>query len=260
MKKMVLLIALCVGMFSTVNAQITTGKSTSKVIKTGNRAQAGDYGLYFGGTTNMFKNLVDKNIEFTTLPLINFKYMYTDQMEFRLGLEFWKTKNFQKYEIEEETEESTETTKGKTKTLESRNYLYPGIAYHFSTNNLLDVYVGAEMPIGWSRYGVYNDYSYAGDNGYDNVTKTTFDIGLGGFIGLQAYIANLPLAIGVEYGLSTMLHCGDKYKYEAKAGEGDAQVYYTTSLEEGAGQYDGLKVRKTEVGSQVRFTLTYYFK
>ena len=257
MRKLFLLMAFCVGLVATANAQITTGKSTSKVIKTGNRAQAGDFGLYFAGTTNMFKNLVDKNIEFTTLPLINFKYMYTDQMELRLGLEFWKTKDFMKTEQEYETEESTETLKGKSKTLESRNYLYPGVAYHFSTNNLLDVYVGGEMPIGWSRYGVYND---AGDNGYNNVAKTTFDIGLGGFIGLQAYIANLPLAIGVEYGLSTMLHCGDKYKHEAKAGEEDAQVYYTTSLEDGAAQFDKLKVRKTEIGSQVRFTLTYYFK
>ena len=137
MRKLFLLMAFCVGLVATANAQITTGKSTSKVIKTGNRAQAGDFGLYFGGTTNMFKNLVDKNREFTTLPLINFKYMYTDQMELRLGLEFWKTKDFMKTEQEYETEESTETLKGKSKTLESRNYLYPGVAYHFSTNNLL---------------------------------------------------------------------------------------------------------------------------
>lgn len=156
--------ALCMGLISITNAQITTGKSTSKVIKTGNRAQAGDYGLYFGGTTNMFKNLVDKDLEFTTLPLINFKYMYTDQMELRLGMEFWKTRNSIKTEIEGEEEDLT----GKSKTLESRNYLYPGVAYHFSTNNLLDVYVGGELPIGWSRYGQFNDF---GDNGYNNVSK-----------------------------------------------------------------------------------------
>lgn len=254
MKKVFLLMALCMGLISITNAQITTGKSTSKVIKTGNRAQAGDYGLYFGGTTNMFKNLVDKDLEFTTLPLINFKYMYTDQMELRLGMEFWKTRNSIKTEIEGEEEDLT----GKSKTLESRNYLYPGIAYHFSTNNLLDVYVGGELPIGWSRYGQFNDF---GDNGYNNVSKTTFDIGIGAFIGLQAYIANLPLAIGVEYGLSTMLHSGDKYKHEIKEGEGDAQVKYTTALEgDDLMYYDGLKVNKADIGSQVRFTLTYYFK
>lgn len=256
MKKFFLFIVLLAGFLTSGNAQITTGKSTSKVIKTGNRAQAGDYGLYFGGTTNMFKNLVDKNIEFTTLPLINFKYMYTDQMEFRLGLEFWKTKDKQKFEIEEGEGEEKETFNGAVKTLESRNYLYPGVAYHFSTNNLLDVYVGGEMPIGWTRYGVYNDN---GDNGYNNTSKTTFDIGLGAFIGLQAYIANLPLAIGVEYGLSTMLHAGDKYKHEAKTGEEDEQVWYTKTLDD-KNKYDKLKARKTEVGSQVRFTLTYYFK
>ena len=36
-------------------AQLTTGKPSAKVIRTGNRAQAGDFGLYVGATSNMFK-------------------------------------------------------------------------------------------------------------------------------------------------------------------------------------------------------------
>ena len=68
----------------------------------------------------------------------------------------------------------------------SQAMLYPGIAYHFSRRNLLDVYVGAELPLGWS-----SDRSIleSGDM-TSRTTKSAFVIGLGAFIGLQAYIAD----------------------------------------------------------------------
>ena len=56
MKKLVTMLFMCLGILS-AQAQITTGESTSRVIRTGNRAQAGNFGIYFGMTTDMFKNL-----------------------------------------------------------------------------------------------------------------------------------------------------------------------------------------------------------
>jgi hypothetical protein len=224
MKKAFLLLAMCLlGM--SANAQITTGKTTSKVVRTGNRAQQGNYGLYLGATTDMFKNIGDGNVKFSALPLINAKYMYTDNTELRLGLEWWKKS--ETFDAGQEAEQ-----------WEKSYMLYPGIAYHFNNKNLLDVYVGGELPIGFGSKGV--------DDGNQDSSASQFRIGLGGFIGLQAYIANLPLALGVEYGISML----------------------SNSVSDGTITQDGmtieriqedLDVSRFQLGHQARFTLTYYF-
>lgn len=258
MKRNLLLFMLCTFCVSMTSfAQITTGKPTAKQIKTGNRAEAGDYGIYLGVTSDMFKSLADGDISMKAMPLINLKYMKTDELEFRLGLEFWKKTHTYKGETYNE-EESGE--KIKDRSLESRNYIYPGAAYHFSHNNLLDVYVGAELPLGWERYKVSNESAYEGESYSATVSRGTFNIGLGAFIGLQAYIANLPLAVGVEYGLSSMFKAGLKYKHTSKFGKEKEQVYYTKDLKDESTKYNDLKAKQGEIGSQFRFTLTYYFK
>jgi hypothetical protein len=112
---------------------------------------------------------------------------------------------------------------------------YPGLAYHVNNQNLLDVYFGAELPFGFGG----NSY----DDGNSDQSASEFKIGLGGFVGLQAYIANLPLALGVEYGISALNH----------------------SVSDGVYTRDALTIQKDvdsskfKLGQQVRFTLSYYF-
>ena len=243
MKKVVLIaLALCMG-FVTVNAQITTGENSAQVIRTGNRAEAGDFGLYLGASSSIFKNLMnvtDASVE--ALPLINFKYMMNDNLEARIGLEWWTVSGIGKTSGEDKGGDFE--TKSKAK--ESRKYLTPGIAYHFNSTNLLDVYVGAELPFGWGGTTTIN---YADLNGKDfdvddKTKENAFKIGLGAFVGLQAYIANLPLAIGVEYGISSMKDISssttvtdEKQEYKTKGSNADWKV-----------------------GNQARLTLTYFFK
>lgn len=272
--KLVLLLALlCWGGFSISYAQITTGKPSSKVIRTGNRAQAGDFGIYLGATSDMVQAF-DKNVNFSALPLINFKYMVTNQLEARLGLELYKTSKTLKGEVEVQsiTGDNTVLMPSSWKDSRSNAMLYPGIAYHFSSRNLLDVYVGAELPLGW-------DSTTEGDGGYELEgeqyiatstlkTKRAFVIGLGAFVGIQAYIADLPLALGAEFGISSRFDTGVKYKTVTTTGN-ETQTYYQSALEfeEGTGipgaaniRYDSLKARMGEIGGQIRLTLTYYFK
>lgn len=280
MKKIFLtaVLALCVGMSAT--AQISTGEPTAKKIRTGNRPQAGDFGLYLGMTSNMFKNLADNDIKMDPLPLINLKYMITDNWEARVGLEFYRTRETLKTEIETdgyegkyEGNDNTYTLKGKEKFVESQNHINPGIAYHFNSKNILDVYMGAEATIGWSRNSLYHDYSKLEGTevkeGYNNTRKASFQMGAGAFIGLQAFIADLPLAIGVEYGISTLFDTHLRYKNESQYGDGDEMVTYTPSMDDlpnlkahgiGGGEYDGLKANKGKIGNQFRITLSYYFK
>lgn len=222
MKKLFLLLALCLGA-SSVNAQISTGETSAKVIRTGNRAKAGNFGIYVGATSDIFKNIGDGDMEFSALPLINLKYMGTDQVEYRLGLEWWKKT------------ESNEDEDNETSDSESSFMFYPGVAYHFSPRNLLDVYVGGELPVGFGSVG----YEY-GDN---DESASVFKVGLGAFIGLQAYIANLPLAIGLEYGVSTLYH---------HVGDGMLDNGEVTIAEDNS-------YSQWKLGHQARLTLSYYF-
>lgn len=238
-------------------AQISTGEPTAKVYRTGNRAQAGDFGLYLGAKTSMFKDILDKDLSVTALPLINLKYMATDQLEARVGIEFYQTT--------EKLKGFNEGEKYKARDGQTDFLVYPGVAYHFSRHNILDVYAGVEMPIGWNSTAVVSS-SFSDEVDYFNSnTKRAFVWGLGAFVGLQAYIGKLPLAIGLEYGISSQFDMGLKYKSEITT-NGETQVVYSPdykSLEkiklEGDG-FDKLRAKKGKIGNQVRLTLTYYFK
>lgn len=268
-KSMLVFVLLC--LFSVTSfAQLTTVEPSSKVLPAGNRAQRGDFGIYVGATSTMFRNLFDSDVDIKSLPLINFKYMMSSQMEFRIGLEMYSlteklsgdlnTKSFN-----EGTGEMVDaTTAVKNKYGESNVLLYPGFAYHFSRKNFLDVYVGAEVPIGFETNRTFSSNAEAKSEFINS--KSSFIIGLGAFIGLQAYIANLPLAIGVEYGLSARYDSGLKYKTVSTV-DSKTQTYYspdyasfTHLAAETGGDYKKLAANRGELGSQIRLTLTYYFK
>lgn len=222
MKKLALILFFfCAGSMIS-QAQISTGESSASVFNTGNRAEKGDFGLYLGATTSMFKNITS-GCEFNALPLINLKYMYTEQIEARLGIEWWKKSD----DIED------------VKEFESSFMFYPGVAYHFSKSNILDVYVGGELPFGWGSQGV--DY-----DGEDS-KASNFKVGLGAFIGLQAYVCNLPLAVGLEYGISTMYNT---------VSDGTLTTDGMT-IEQ---VYEDVDHKRWTLGNQARFTITYFFK
>ena len=261
MKKRVLLTLMCVTCISFASmAQLTTGNSTATVVRSGNRASMGDFGVYFGMTSDLFRNMRDPEVKMVFMPLVNFKYMQSDNLELRLGIELDKTKEFEKGALETGADETTDV---KIKTVNAKHTIYPGLAYHFSNTNLLDVYIGAELPLGYIRDKNYEEFD--GSNSYQNTTRMSYHVGLGGFIGLQAYIANLPLAIGVEWGISSMLDLGLKQKVEFKAdADSNVQTVYTSDLRgldpTKTSIYESFNARRGEVGNQFRVTLTYFFK
>ena len=262
------------GLSIPANAQITTGEPTSKVIRTGNRASAGDFGLYLGLTSTMVGDMFDGTVKLSALPLINLKYMMTDKAEWRLGLELYKTSSRNEGVISQTWEDNMYDLPLTSRNSSSNAMFYPGFAWHFSSKNILDVYVGAELPIGWDSSTEYSEYGELDifenpslPNALDvkkilstnKVTKRSFVIGFGAFIGLQAYIADLPLALGLELGISSRFDTGLKYKHEITNTGSEDQIYYTTSLDSDV-RYDKLKARTGEINGEVRLTLTYYFK
>lgn len=233
------------------SAQITTGTPRTDNILTGNRLEAGTWGIFFGGAVDFgslgsrdFTHFGDYSPSFQLTPLVNVKYMLDDQIETRLGLEICKDK-------EKNSNKELEADGGdenSNKYVSSCMYFRPGAAYHWSNKNILDVYAGAELPFGFSRYVEFND-----NNGteYKSV-ENEFTIGLGAFIGLQAFIGNLPVAVGCEYGISSYLV---KNPNVAKVTDGDQN--YVLS---GGSTYESAKYMFGGIYNQISFSLSYYFK
>lgn len=260
--KLLTLTAIMAAISLCASAQITTGEPSAKVIRTGNRAQAGDFGLYLGVKTDMFKDIFDSDVSLKALPLINFKYMGSDHSELRLGFEFYQTSEKIKGDaiVTEDTTTEINNRDGQTDVM-----FYPGYAYHFGRHNILDVYVGVELPLGWSSNSNISGTQLGETMQTTKITKRSFVIGIGAFVGLQAYIANLPLAIGIEYGISSRFDTGLKYKNEITA-DGKTQTYYEVdqtafnNLNINDESYKKLSAKKGDIGNQVRLTFTYYFK
>lgn len=255
---------------SSMMAQLTKGKPSADVIRTGNRAKAGDFGFFFGFYNSDVESLFgafDRQYSFkrTPIPLVNLKYMASDNLELRVGIEIKKSTLAAKIgdRAGGVADGFMETEQGVLTSVD--NLLAPGFAYHFSKSNVLDVYFGAELPIGYTRDREYYKYVVEGDEGYDKATSMAWNVGLSGFIGVQAYIANLPLAVGMEWGIFGRYNLNNKSKYESKA-IGNSDVIYKYDLNDAdlrglfGGVYDEVKsARKFIAGNQLRFTVTYFF-
>lgn len=237
-------------------AQISTGEPNSSVIpRTGNRPQAGDFGMYLGASVTQIMDLVELNKDpefadytYWALPMINLKYYFTDQWEGRLGFQF--------------------ACKGETNSFTTADMVYnsshdinytrflPGFAYHFNTKNILDVYLGAQVPIGFNV-----DATNTRRNGNTERFKNNkFVIGGGIFLGLQLFVADLPLAIGVELGYSgqASFSGGQRNTYTI-----DGETQTTVNLP----GYDGTinnPITASHMegtwGADAALTFTYYFR
>lgn len=248
MKKKLLTLIVLIGAVSfSANAQLTTGNPTAKEIRTGNRPQAGDFGIYTGISSEGIIQLIGGAA--APLPLVNVKYYITDRLEARVGIDAAANRNWLK------GVKTGETAKSGEKSGMSWGYLEPGVAYHFSKHNIIDVYAGAELLLGY-----YSDYNTVIDGASDTKSMTSitnFQVGLRPFIGLQAFIGDLPLAIGLEYGWRGLVNLGEKEKSTVITG-GSKQVTYRpegTSID-----FDKLVAGSSLLGNEVRITLSYYFK
>lgn len=253
MKKIITLLAVLTLTAPVMVAQISEGQPSSKTIRTGNRPVKGNFGLYFGFSSDIVDGWANLS-GVAPLPMLNFKYMATDKLEARIGLDpFCASSGL----AGKATPTDNQLKSGHD---EGHLYLSPGIAYHFSTKNILDVYVGAEIPFGFRSAGNIVKYGDA-NNTWEKKTTVAGRIGLGAFVGLQVFVANLPLALGFEYGISANADLGGVTKTVVFDGTQKTTKY--------SGQTDGgavvsdmskLSMNKGILGNQVRLTLSYYFK
>lgn len=277
MKRLFITMALCMAFVGLAQAQLSQGQTYSTKIVTGNRPGAGDWGLYFGPSYSEIIDLVETMGSQTEkafgLPLINLKYYAGDRAEIRMGIQYngHNSKTDGTYTQEYGEDYGNRELYSNYHYGSRRFRVSPGFAYHFSPKNVLDVYVGATLPIGVdamkqvdeSNYyqEIFNpeteEYSLKQYEMKDNQKYSSFVMGVGAFIGLQAFVADLPLSLGFEYGLTGMMRTNDKVFHEVTDYEGEIQAYYTNGLDDF--HYDELSNKSRYMGSDIRFTITYYF-
>ena len=240
-------------------AQLSEGSPSATVFKTGNRPGAGDFGLYFGG------GVMTQRGEKFLMPIFNFKYFAYDNLELRASLEAFR--RGQKLEGTAvgtgsvfSQHETYYVTTGDTEM--AFLHIVPGLAYHFSKRNILDVYLCAEFPFGWEN--AVNQYSTisgdaAPDAGWSRTLSSPFVVGLNALVGLQAFLGKLPIAVGVEYGLGSKAQFQGQTKYITTNEDGKAIAYYKAQ-DNADITYTKLSTLNYYVDYLLRFTLSYYFK
>jgi len=244
----ILFVAICV--YSMSFAQLSTRENTTSVFKTGSRPEAGSYGVYIGPSLREIVEMSESD-EFDAwgVPLINIKYYKSENIEMRLGLQFnGKSTRRSSSTI------ATSPVEELSKESNSFNRISIGGAYHFSPKNLLDVYTGAFLPLGWDTYRLEQTMDD------DGIVTSKFSpvIGLGAYIGMQAFIADLPISVGIEYGLLGITRGGKQYKTVETVND-KTETYYTEDKTGAGTAYSKLKLSESSFGTDIRITFSYYF-
>ena len=256
-KTLLLLAAMCVSLAGF--ADLSTGEPHATVIpRTGNRPVEGDWGMYLGASVTQIMDMVAYNKSYSgnekgqvywALPMINLKYYFTDRVEGRLGFQFASYG------------EQNELSKGSNKVVQSERVHYtrflPGFAYHFSMNNPIDVYLGAQIPVG---FNVNDNLTKADKNNYTTSRDNMFVIGAGVFLGMQFFVADLPFAIGIEGGYSGQAHFSAGAR-TTNVTEGNKQTNVTVN---GASTGFDTNVGGHHIdanwGADAAITFTYFFR
>ena len=279
-----LVIAAAFAFPNSVNAQLSDRINNPSTFRTGTRPVAGNFAFYIGLDTDNMGDIFSDSVDVqTAIPLVNIRYYKKDNLVLRAGLAMWKRSR--KLEGEIDTTSSTLTSYNplvgqgvgsyyEHNEVEAWALLHVGIEKHFSSSNMLDGYVGASLPFGYSRGSEYTSSGIDFSTDYEKVKASRFSwvYGMEVFIGVNAFVADLPLSIGAEVGIKGMGVTSNQYKFEyegSSGGFGYSGEYFTNNIddfEDAAAQatadglkFSSLKTKEFDTQALVRFTISYYF-
>lgn len=264
-----LLAVLCLFIFGTLQAQISDRVNSPTTFKTGTRPVMGNMGITFGTSYQEIDKILDSNTDYEALPIFSLKYYTTNDLVFTLGIKSSKEKVSLSGELTGDFLANGGIIERKIKSVESDIQLVPGIEKHFVQSNILDVYLGARVPLGLRRELLVNNTSENdGDFVEFKTSKNRIAYGIDFFSGLQAFIADLPFAIGMEFEISGFGYRGDKTKVSYADNTGANNVYYTTDNADilaidgtiGGLAFDKLTASTFTIETDLRVTLSYYFR
>ena len=248
-------------------AQITERAKlkTANLMLQGNLPKAGNYGFFIqAGDLSAFLNP-----DLGANSLLNVKYYKTDNVVYRIGLTASKQSEFVSGTGDVALQSQYSDFKIK---YSDRTYIInPGIEYHFSERNLFDIYAGSTAKLGFSRIKNVSELNNSSTN-YTHETSSTGSVvyGLDAFVGTQIFIADLPIAIGLEYGLQAIGNGLNRTRVENETainGKIYNQEYFTAdpfafpNLQNvlPTDKYQDLSARTFDLSNFFRFNLAYYF-
>jgi hypothetical protein len=270
MKKIIpILIILLVVLNFNGYSQLSDRVNSPSTFKVGTRPLKGNLGIYFGISTADVKdiiNIVTDSIEYKGTPLVSFKYYVSDNLVARLGFKVSNTSKTVKGLVDPLVDGSFLTQRNEIDKFNSF-LLTPGIEYHFASTNLLDVYVGGLVPVGLTTREFVDDSRYStGEYSLYTRTQKSLTYGYEVFAGIQAFVADLPIAIGFDFGFAGLGHLKDKYTHTYQMQIGGItvdQTYYTKDPSPVAGKsftkYRDLTSQNFNLEGNIRLTVTYFF-
>lgn len=274
MKKILLFTAFVALTVSQSFAQLSTRENYDVNLRMGTRPQAGDASLQFVlppfgiGEAGLFGGNSLLSNDFLT-----YKYYYTNDIVLRGGL---------RWSVESGSSKGTAADSSATNPITSADLsefsqkfvnrdfaLGLGAEKHFSNSNIFDVYVGGEVMFGFAKDKVKENYDFFnGDQDYFTATTKSRLVGFGLFTGFNMFVAELPLSIGLEYGLTGKWLLGGKtnFEFEQRVGSATASGEFVSQDNDIMGNVDGrqysdLSRREFNMNTNhnVRLSINIYF-
>jgi len=282
MKKILLFTAFVALTVSQSFAQLSTRENYDVNLRLGTRPQAGDAALQFvlplfneEGAAHLFRGNSLMANDFLT-----YKYYHTDDVVIRAGLR-WSVESGKVEGTAADSSETNNIPESELQTLDQK-YSYrdfsiaAGLEKHFTNSNIFDVYAGGEILIGLGKdkWRDNRDY-FNGDMDHMTSTTNTRVLGFGLVTGFNVFIAELPISVGLEYGLTGKWLFGGKSKIVAEqtVGSTSTSAEYFTQEEDAFGdpdvvgiegsprQYSDLSRRSFNMNTNhnVRLSINIYF-
>ena len=239
-------------------AQLLERENVESKIVTGTRPVAGNFGYFIGPSIVEIREIFDNNIDVRGFPLMGLKYYVTDNIEVRLTSQIYGNSEV----IQGDLVNQIGNEDNVQKDLYYR--FMPSAQYHFSSSNFLDTYAGLGIIFGTEINEVQTTQktNLTGDYFAESYRQQTTDLGFNVNFGLQAFVADLPISLGVEASIRGLKRNNLQYEATTVSSVGgvvNEQTFFTRQAN-AALEYENLDYSTYEVGGDVRFLITYYFR
>lgn len=256
MKKLLILVMVLAVVAVESTAQLSTRQNLAFDQPLGNRPQAGDAALQFvlplvdlsannGSDAGLYSGNLLSSGDFLT-----FKYYNTNDIVWRGAIRIVADNAMTSGTQADSSEvnninEDFEIQQLDYKSTSREFNIAGGVEKHFTNNNIFDVYVGGDAIIGLGKdqTKITEDY-FNGDLFEQTATTNTNIFGLAGVVGFNVFVAELPVSIGLEYGLSGKWIFGGKTKVKETAdfdGGADYEEEWFEQTEDAFGNADSRK-------------------
>jgi len=196
--------------------------------------------------------------------MLSFRYYMSSDLAIRAAVRMYKSTDKLSGEGYETTIDAGDLNTFAFKNTQSEYYFVPGIEKHFLKSNVFDVFMGGDALLGIARDVNLNEFE-ASDGTFFNskTTSSNIKLGLGYVVGFNVFVAQLPISVGVEYGLSLLYTTPGKAKVELEDDTGTTEYYTYTGSEFSPASTQFSTLKSSSIGmdtnQNVRIVLNVYF-